>query len=61
MTDQTEIAHLMQKIAKIEEVFIEIRDHPETPFKIQAIADFGQGRVESLRVSATGFFQKARS
>jgi hypothetical protein len=40
---------LRKRLSDLEDIFCKIRDHPKVPLEIQGIADFGQGRVESLK------------
>jgi hypothetical protein len=49
MIEKKDVEHLKEKIAKIEEIFVEIRNHSEATPRISRKADFGQGRAEDLR------------
>jgi len=61
MIDEAKVRRVKEKIAMLEEIFVEIRDHPKTPAKIRGIADFGQGRVENLKNYVASVFAKERS
>ena len=61
MMNQTQAEVLRERIADLEEIFVDIRNHPETTRKVRGLADFGQGRAVELKMLASQLIQNWRS